>query len=169
MTAMTTEGLLPELLGCPFCGGQARVSVLLSGPFVFCTICRGETSCHKTESEAIATWNQRPSTGAGAEAREIEAEDIARKAYEAGPPDGWECSHTWDDIDDEMRESCIAFTRNVMGALRSRGGEDGYRNAFYEIGAVLGIPARPESPKHVWETEMRPKLLAALADRGTEG
>lgn len=45
------------------------------------------------------------------------AEEIARAAFEAGPPDGWEIANPWDDIDDEMRDSCFAFTRNVLAVV----------------------------------------------------
>ncbi|MBB3832539.1 hypothetical protein FHR55_000705 [Xanthomonas arboricola] len=45
----------------------------------------------------------------------------------------------------------------------------GYIDAFYEVAEMLGIGARVRipgtdegSPKHVWETEMRPMLMAAL-------
>ena len=44
-------------------------------------------------------------------------------------------------------------------------GADGYRDAFYEIADLLGIGARPDSPKTVWETEMRPMLQALMEPR----
>lgn len=40
---------------------------------------------------------------------------------------------------------------------------DGYVKAFYEIAAILGISAQPNSPKHVFETVMKPKLQALVA------
>lgn len=43
--------------------------------------------------------------------------DIARKAYENGPPEGLTTGPDWEYLTDEMRESCIAFTRNVLAAL----------------------------------------------------
>lgn len=45
---------------------------------------------------------------------------------------------------------------------------DGYVGAFYEIGKLLGIGARPESPQWVFENAMLPKLRA-LAERPTIG
>ncbi len=39
---------------------------------------------------------------------------------------------------------------------------DGYRDAFYEIGDMLGIGARAASPKAIWENEMRPALASAI-------
>lgn len=40
--------------------------------------------------------------------------------------------------------------------------QDGYATAFYEIAALLGIPARAASPAEVWRDEMRPKLEALV-------
>jgi hypothetical protein len=45
---------------------------------------------------------------------------------------------------------------------------DGYAAAFYEIAAMLGIPAQSATPQHVWEAEMRPRLLALTADPTSE-
>jgi hypothetical protein len=42
-------------------------------------------------------------------------------------------------------------------------GEAGYVDAFYEIADMMGIVAQPRSPKEVWESEMKPRLAAALA------
>lgn len=38
------------------------------------------------------------------------------------------------------------------------GSDDGYKDAFYKIGEILGIPASPHSPKHIFETVMLPKI-----------
>ena len=42
--------------------------------------------------------------------------------------------------------------------------DDGFHHAFYEVADLLGIP-RPQSltPKAVWETQMRPRLIALTA------
>ena len=40
--------------------------------------------------------------------------------------------------------------------------EDGYAKAFYEIADMLGIAAQADSPQHVWENVMRPRILARL-------
>lgn len=41
----------------------------------------------------------------------------------------------------------------------------GYQNAFHEVAAMLDIPSQPLSPKEVWETQMRPKLLALTSQQ----
>lgn len=41
-------------------------------------------------------------------------------------------------------------------------GNDGYVKAFYEIASILGISAQPNSPKHVFETVMKPMLQGLL-------
>ncbi|MCW1431422.1 hypothetical protein [Novosphingobium sp. JCM 18896] len=47
---------------------------------------------------------------------------------------------------------------------------DGYATAFYELAALMGIPAQARSPKEVWDSEMLPRLKAALACQpATEG
>jgi hypothetical protein len=46
--------------------------------------------------------------------------------------------------------------------------EAGYVSAFYELAEMMGIAARPCTPKAVWEREMRPRLALALA-AGTTG
>lgn len=50
----------PGLKPCPFCGAAARIESLLSGPYVTCIACGGETRCYSTQDQAIATWNRRP-------------------------------------------------------------------------------------------------------------
>lgn len=40
---------------------------------------------------------------------------------------------------------------------------DGYRDAFFELGAMLGLSAQPRSPKEVWEDQMRPALKRLIA------
>ncbi|PPU15545.1 hypothetical protein XacyCFBP2565_06895 [Xanthomonas arboricola pv. corylina] len=57
--------------------------------------------------------------------------------------------------------------RAVLAALSQQ--QDGYIDAFYEVAEMLDIGARVRipgtdegSPKHVWETEMRPMLMDAL-------
>lgn len=42
---------------------------------------------------------------------------------------------------------------------------DGYVGAFHEIADMLDIGARPESPKHVYETEIRPRLRALIGNQ----
>ena len=43
-------------------------------------------------------------------------------------------------------------------------GRQGYVDAFYEIAAMLGIPAQNKSPREVFETQIRPRI-AALANQ----
>jgi hypothetical protein len=44
----------------------------------------------------------------------------------------------------------------------------GYAEAFYEVAEMLGIGARACAPKHIWEQEMRPKLMAIIAHPTTK-
>ncbi len=48
-----------ELLACPFCGGRPLAKCLLSGPYISCLQCGGETLCYPTEAQAVAAWNTR--------------------------------------------------------------------------------------------------------------
>lgn len=71
---------------------------------------------------------------------------------------------TWfDGYRDELIRTGSLATRQQLSD--SAGGGDGYKDAFYEIGDMLNIPAQALPPKYVWENEMRPKLVAALATR----
>ncbi|QJB21966.1 hypothetical protein XccvBFoX3_gp66 [Xanthomonas phage FoX3] len=69
---------------------------------------------------------------------------------------------------------CVAALRAVIAALsaaqHSNESLSGYMGAYYEVAEMLGIGARVRmpgtdegSPKHVWETEMRPMLLSVLS------
>lgn len=58
----------------------------------------------------------------------------------------------------------------LASVLAVSDGMYGYVTAFHEVAEMLGIGARVHmpgtdegSPKHVWETEMRPALLAILS------
>ncbi len=44
---------------------------------------------------------------------------------------------------------------------------DSYETAFYEIAAMLGIPAQSKAPCEVWEQQMKPRLIAALRKEAT--
>jgi hypothetical protein len=61
------------------------------------------------------------------------------------------------------------FRDRLVHTARPDAGE-GYAAAFYEIAAMLGIPARAASPADVWHDEMRPKLEALVSrpDAGDE-
>jgi hypothetical protein len=59
----------------------------------------------------------------------------------------------------------VSAEERYRSSARVIEGEAGYVTAFYEIVDMLGIPAQPASPKHVWETQMRPLLARALANQ----
>lgn len=40
-----------------------------------------------------------------------------------------------------------------------------YEQFFYELTTFMGIPPRPGTPRHVWDTEIFPMLKAALGAR----
>lgn len=50
-----------ELKPCPFCGGKAEISLLLSNYGVACTSCMGAIfpAKEQTREEAIKAWNRR--------------------------------------------------------------------------------------------------------------
>lgn len=43
---------------------------------------------------------------------------------------------------------------------------EGYKQAFYEMADILGIGARADSPKNVFDLVIKPKLEALMKDRG---
>jgi hypothetical protein len=52
----------------------------------------------------------------------------------------------------------------VFGAAET-GCFDGYKDAFYQIAELLGLPAMPISPKQAFETVMLPKLRELVAEK----
>lgn len=72
-------------------------------------------------------------------------------AFDCGYESGW--------------NACLAEVQRLNATAQPDEGNDGYVKAFYEIASILGIPAQPNSPRHVFETVMKPKLqdLAATA------
>lgn len=40
----------------------------------------------------------------------------------------------------------------------------GYVRAFYELADMLGMNARADSPRNVWENEMKPRLATLLRE-----
>lgn len=71
----------PKLLPCPFCGStpaMANWSYGVAAWRVSCGPCHF-TIAHKTESEAIAAWNRRPSAPAG-DLREAKAQAVIEAA-----------------------------------------------------------------------------------------
>ncbi|MGX9363660.1 hypothetical protein [Pantoea ananatis] len=69
-------------------------------------------------------------------------------AFECGYESGW--------------NAAIAEVQR-LNATAQPDGNDGYVKAFYEIASILAIPAQPNSPKHVFETVMKPKLQDLVA------
>lgn len=59
-----TDGIMTELLPCPFCGGEAEMLTAesMNGGYLFgimCNDCRSRGDVYDTEAEAIAAWNTR--------------------------------------------------------------------------------------------------------------
>ena len=46
---------------CPFCGGEAKISMFIGNPFVTCTECMGSIfpNVGQSKEEAIKAWNTR--------------------------------------------------------------------------------------------------------------
>lgn len=81
-----------DIMPCPFCGGDRTKSELWSRSdhtanfwLVSCKDCRCQTGPHKTEVEAIRSWNARPEQkqlkAATFDAKEI-AKEIAKELAE---------------------------------------------------------------------------------------
>lgn len=60
-----------------------------------------------------------------------------------------------------MHEACL----DAADALRQH---QGYIDAFYEIAAILGVSGpQAASPQQVFETQIKPRLMNAVAARNT--
>jgi hypothetical protein len=62
--------------------------------------------------------------------------------------------------DKQTLANAIAY---MMGWDRKRGDLIGFRDAWYEIGRLLDIPAMAMSPKQVHESVVMPKLRSLIA------
>lgn len=65
----------------------------------------------------------------------------------------------WRDFSKVGVESAVNAIRS-MAVSHGLQGYSGYVDAFYELAGMLEMGAQPISPKHAWETQMRPKLQA---------
>ena len=52
-----------ELKPCPFCGGHARMNIVMDSVGVSCRLC-GASLIDETREDAIAAWNARPGDAA---------------------------------------------------------------------------------------------------------
>lgn len=67
-------------------------------------------------------------------------------------------------------ETEIAELRAKLDEMQSRVDHlVGFQNAFFEVASIFGFTAQPNSPKDVWEGQMRPRLReAAYAAAGMD-
>ncbi|WP_370426104.1 hypothetical protein AB9Q52_011000 [Pantoea vagans] len=68
-------------------------------------------------------------------------------------------------IDCVFREDAEAAMR-VYEQRDALAENEGYKQAFYEMAEILGIGARPDSPKNVFDLVIKPKLEALMKERG---
>lgn len=78
---------MDQLKPCPFCGGEAKISLFLSRYGIACTECMGAvlSAPGMTETEAIEAWNRREETNNILQRLEdlknISFHDMERAAY----------------------------------------------------------------------------------------
>lgn len=143
---MTTEGLLP----CPAGHTKSRRTNnnIYGSWWVMCA--DGECSWRTagdTEAEAIAAWNQRPSTGAGAEARGFVRGEPVK--YEPDNP-GHDPKYQLQLLSNGICRAAALLTKDARGDQTM---------------------TMPEWVLREWNGRVTliAQYLAALADRGTEG
>ena len=73
---MTDQTNMPELLPCPFCGGDPEYAGFGDNTYMRCAVCGCMTEDF-SEARAVATWNRRA---------DLAAEQV-REAYERGLED----------------------------------------------------------------------------------
>lgn len=74
-----------------------------------------------------------------------------------------------EDAQDEINKIRKAVTERLAGLEQQRDAlaeNEGYKQAFYEIAQILGIGARPDSPKDVYEQVIKPMLMNLHEERG---
>ncbi|MDN4131868.1 DUF551 domain-containing protein [Pantoea ananatis] len=64
---------------------------------------------------------------------------------------------------EQRADAAEAEVQRLNATAQPDDSNDGYVKAFYEIASILGISAQPNSPKHVFETVMKPKLQVLVA------
>lgn len=138
-----------ELLPCPFCGGQPHIDFSHEAGrwdvYEFecdCGISAYGPCGHEGDEAKNATvrkWNARTNPRLANSEEMVELRE--RVADDMGMPSPIK----------PKRTSAMTPTD-----------ADGYATAFYEIAAMLGIPAQSKAPREVWEQQMKPRLIAAL-------
>lgn len=164
-----------ELLPCPFgCGGEPYIATVGLPPFgVVCGRCSCEGPAGDTPEQAIAAWNRRQSGDVEAKA-ETYAEWQQKRGMAMDTIDWAIAEYDGFMLDDDyspygfldrlftrLKDKRAALSASEPAPLSGEG--QGYADAFYELATLMGIPARPVSPKAVWEAEMLPRLKAALS------
>lgn len=169
------------LEACPFCGGteifiepdeRGSGGQWVSPVHVGCVACKCEQRGEQQE-EAVAAWNHRTVP----KVREIQRfnnradlmnpesnglyvryeDHLTLPASNAAEPAGGEQLYRRVVGYAGLGQTAATFEPVVTPA------QAGYVTAFYELAALMGIPAQPVSPEKVWQEQMLPKLREALA------
>lgn len=133
-----------ELKPCPFCGKPPEIERTKRAFVIGCNNddCPAQ-ECHvggRAEHEGflVSAWNTRPHAEP-APAGEVVMANARYPQLTAA------------EVDSILRDA------NEANRLR------GYRDAFYELGALLDIPAQAKSPGEVWRGQMLPRIKALTA------
>ena len=130
--------------------------------------------------ETLEALTKSPGTGEfdrGARAARLDALDMLRPLA-AQPSAGaqgeavawrWKLLGSWAYTDSPGRaklERSLGETLYPLYATPTQP-DTGYTDAFYQLAEMMGLPATPHSPKHMWEMIMRPRLQDLLAQPDT--